>query len=499
MKSLKTDNQVLETLNAIGPDLSSVVAGQLVNNFGMTSSAARKKIERARNSGDIYALNVRFKHNEQFLYTSQQAGTHDFRAKLLTALREIKSIYYLPLCGIAARGGIVLENHFATVSGLPLKSETEVAAEKALAVLLETGLLESSINAAGKCVRFSEKLAEHILSDQRMIARLDVEKAVVAGFADWLKLQGLAATDAATTRFTPDTPQFGYFQWDFVAPSYTFPLQKSSNKPGFVVADVHLGRKLSAADVQYFIHKCNAIRHSNPTPFMAFCIANWFEKDAFMLGRQNSVVFTTPRNFFGKGFSSSIDLLSQALELRDYVSSDSEFMSDVTDAIEALEHLTTAARTLKQSLLKIIIGRVLQKVRGTRPNYGVSFETSWGAFESTDILATGADQTIIVECRFLEKQVEPELIKNWLRTILLIKNNVLADGKIQKPEFWLCTNSYFSSEAHRLLFEANCAAQGYSIRWYDRRTLASLIDEAGDPAIALAFNSICPSDMPSSA
>jgi hypothetical protein len=52
-----------------------------------------------------------------------------------------------------------------------------------------------------------------------------------------------------------DIPEFYKLQWCFSAPSYINGIQKNKTSPGFVVADILLGKQLGEEDIEFILKK----------------------------------------------------------------------------------------------------------------------------------------------------------------------------------------------------------------------------------------------------
>src|SRR5437016_1613742 len=85
---------VPQILAESGPALSSEVV-QYLRRRGVPSSAARKRIERAKGIQRFRHLSL--PHRDRFLYLKSQVGSKEFWAALLTALERTRSAYGLAL------------------------------------------------------------------------------------------------------------------------------------------------------------------------------------------------------------------------------------------------------------------------------------------------------------------------------------------------------------------------------------------------------------------
>ncbi len=300
----------------IGPCTTVRLARELVKNHCLSPAAARKRIQRARQSNEVCTAAFNLAHNQQFIYLKRHLGTKLLRERLFSALRETNSALRFPLSGLRARGGLLPVQLFATFSGLPVVNSA-MSSSQAQFQLSELGILRGG----DTLLRLDPMFLNMPLEPSRLVGRLAAEQAMLCAFVDWLRLQGFIH-NKMTMRGAEESPQFGYYQWDLVAPVYAYPFASgmgNDKQQGYIVVDVILGRKLDAQDVEYFLQKCKSLRQNNRMPrFLAWLIADWFEADVLHLAQTNGVIFTTPRNLFGKQLARLLDVLSQLLEGKDF-------------------------------------------------------------------------------------------------------------------------------------------------------------------------------------
>jgi hypothetical protein len=117
-----------------GPLRSSRLSLALQAECGISPEAARKRLSRAKLP--IVSLpHPLLPKREAFFYLGHQRGTERFWTNLHAALRETDSIYATAIDGLVARGGIVLRDEFAVVSGAPNQQSKQVPVNLVLTAL----------------------------------------------------------------------------------------------------------------------------------------------------------------------------------------------------------------------------------------------------------------------------------------------------------------------------------------------------------------------------
>lgn len=461
-------------LEKIGPCLSSKLSVAICETEQITPSAARKRIERAKSTKEIFSIpGIRFRHNEQFVFLESHAHTEKLQRALFSALMECNSIYRLPLLGVAARGGVVSNELYPTYSGLPLSARK--GRQNCYAALdhLKNAELLIQNNEIGR-IYLSAQYAPNRVSEARRHSRVIAENLLLIALRDWFQLQGLFSKEKFSIREYDKCPQFGYYQWDLVGPSYTVPIATHPHGellPGFIVADAILGRQLSLADVSYFISKVNSIRaNPNNRPCLAILFAEWFDKDALHEGRKNGLLFTTPKNFFGRLFGELLDDLIQAFEQKDtFLEAEPDYLLKIISNICAISHLQEAANSANQQLFTLLVGHCFSTLHGGRPVYDVMLNQSL----SIDVCVETERSLVACEAKWQAEQTPLEIdsIQKWLSSLPGLFTSLKLYSK-QPGEVILCTNRTFSQQTLNALNETELK---YPIAYFDGPALREMM------------------------
>lgn len=449
---------VINVLDDIGPSLSSKVVETLVSRYGLSKAAAQKRIERARTGEEILALEaIRFPHNEQLLFLSKHKKSKEFTSQLIKVLGKSGSAYRYPIIGLMAKGGATTAEDFPVVSGYPASKpprSRDLYSDSVLYNLLQAGLLERD---RGN-IRINKELFNSV-SNARIHARALTERLCLEALKDILSLQGLTSWDKANIRNRDNPPQFGYYRWDFVAPTYLRPIA-SKGLPGFFVADITLGRSLTSAEVTYFIHKCNQVRGiKTHRPFVGMLISTWFEKDALLAGRSAGLIFTTPNNLFGAHFSSALDSIVQALEQKQsFIESKPNFLEECMKSIGSYSHLAAAFDSVKEMLFRLTVGYTIYR----NPSSTLQFDCQINDEITVDILVTGQKEIIAIWCK-VESEISQERLNEWFKTQVEPASEIFVETE-QKTKFIYCTSAESTMKDKLFLDELNGFQQAVEIQ-----------------------------------
>jgi hypothetical protein len=478
---------VKQILIDLGPSLSSEVR-KVLEKHGIPADTARKRIQRAK--GTIkYLKDVTFPHNEQFLYVENQVPAPVFRTALVKAFDKTNSCYGIAINSIRARKGVIPKSHFGIISGSPTNIKGHINSESILQSLIDLEILECSSLSIGECIHLSNQNSDTI--DLKTVkAKLEIEKIILDGFKEWIKKLGLVSYKRVSVRGDTNRNNFGSFEWDINAPSYTHPFvrfdKSGSPIPGFLVGDVIWSSIDKESQIRYFLNKCRIIRNNSKNrPFIAFLIAKRFAKDAFDRGRKEGLIFTTPANLFGKevseGFSKVFDLFSTNVAGRDNLS------ENIEDIFTKFENFESIIGNLRGKLFEMIVADSVNR-SGCTVDIGVNITDPKSMQNAEiDVIAESGNhkEVAVFECKgnLMDYEVGESVVKKWVSTSIPRINNwlnsnpgIYVRAKQKRFEFW--TTGKFHKDALTYL-EAAKKKSKYSISWKDRKGVLSFIRQSG--------------------
>jgi len=485
--------EIESLLRQSGPLLSSELADELEKILSLKPEAARKRIERSKAAGKIKALDkLRLRRNEQFLYLPEHAGTPQLIESLKQGLSKAKSPLYDVLMAMQARGGMILQTTFPAVSGLPIAGNKKLLAENAKSLLLDYKLVVEKENSLGSCLQLNKEVFGPPAETRRLAARLRAEQICIQGLLDWLRLQGMVTAEKASVRGGITPPQFGFFAWDLVSPSYIHALTHHVENRvvnGFVVADVCLGRTLTAADIQYFFNKVISAGSPYNRPFISFLVGQFFEKDALLLGRKLGIMLTTPSNLFGIDFGQILEEVVELLDTPDWQTEQQAVdIQQLMDRIAHYTHMEGVMGNLLADTFEFFVAHCNALDWG-RPMFGRKFADENKIEYDCDILFKKHGKgTLAIECKKKNRNslVSDLEVSHWFETVApLIYNENQQDRyfKDKDCEFSIWTNSDFHPDALALLtmLEASIrTTRSFSMSWKNGEQMKDILRKTQD-------------------
>lgn len=175
------------------------MAARLQDEFGLTPEAARKRLSRIRAPLRSFPIPLLPKR-EAFLYRQQDRNTERFWTNLHRDLRETESVIGAAVDGLAARGGIVIADEFAVISGAPVKQLKQVPTALVIKRLEDAGLVKATMY---------PELDEVIMLARPELGGVDVagfkarrqgELVILDGVREWAKRLGVASYNTIAIR-----------------------------------------------------------------------------------------------------------------------------------------------------------------------------------------------------------------------------------------------------------------------------------------------------------
>lgn len=392
-------DEVVKLLQQAGPQASSSVLRRFERQ-GCSPDAARKRLERLR----LPIRRIRglgLPKGQQLLFLEGDYGNHSFVAALQDAWINHRSVHAHALAALRGSGGMLPRHLFAGRGGVPERMSKQIGLDALTPHLTKFRLVEVKEEPPlGECYLLGPLFQDEPLDMDRCRALSISEGVLLGAVHEWVRRLGFISYDSARLRDAADPPRFAQFTFDLVAPSYLRPLAtKGSAKvnPGFVVADIWLGRTLESEHIGGFLRKCEMIR-SQPRsrPFVAFLVAERFDDGAFKLGKKAGVVVTTPETLFGSEIAQSLRDLSDALTNAARAATNAPQL--VPRLFGSLSKIEGAANNLRGPLFELVVAYTLQTLEGGTVDIGRRIKARSGPAE-IDVLLHHPELVRACECR----------------------------------------------------------------------------------------------------
>lgn len=486
-------NDIEKLLKESGPCLSTELARLLVERYGLSPEAARKRISRQSTLVKRLAY-LKFPRNARFVYLQDQYGSPWFWDTLVKALLETSPAYGGAIAALRQRGSLMPKPHFFIACGSPLAQQRHLSPQTVLDRLTQAKLLEEiDVPGIGPCVARAQESTFYAEMIPRMQARLVVEDIMLKAVHGWARSLGLVSYDKAKIRGEEAIlPQVGTFAWDFSAPSYLGGLIERSIEgkpsPGFLVCDIVLDHEVTTEGIAPFLQKCRTLRSLKKVGrCIQLFIAEKYSKEAFLLAKSQGVMPGTPETLFGQEVAASLrqlsDVLRQVAGLSD--------MKIFDELFKGLGRIEGAATNLRGALFEFWAAEIVRQTFGAHIRMNRHFADATGKAE-VDVQASVASRQVrFYECKGYQPGglIPDDEVDRWLeKRIPLVYKQAQAEpdwrGRQFHFEFWTTGRLSDASIVKIKNAQATVRPGRYTLDYCDAEGLTAIAKATNDRALS---------------
>jgi hypothetical protein len=462
-------------LTEIGPSISSRITAKLIAN-GMKADAARQRVSRAKgNVKRLFAFSL--PKGEKFLYLETQFNTDGYWEALARDIDATKSVYGAAFHSLLARGGMVPRPYFDIISGAPIKQKGQVSSVTVLQRMQTARLVSvQNIGSVGEVVVIDCNSHYGSPDVSVMRARLITENILLLAVKDWVRRLAMVSYNKVAIRDpqSAEPPTFSTCRWDLCGPSYLRPFVKlnagSKIKPGFVVCDTSVGRRLAESEIRYFLRKCQLVgSFLKVSPYMPILVADGFTKEAFSVGRGQGIIMATPRSLFGKEVAEALrSLLSTLTRAAAVAAKNPDKINELFSKLGAIEG---AAANLRGALFEMIVGFLVNTREGNSIDLNETvFNNENGDKAEIDVRRIKEKQECwCYECKGHQPGdvVTEDMVKAWIKKVNVIYGALRKEKRFASAkfgfEYWTCGT--FDPAAIAYLETEKTARKKITLHW----------------------------------
>lgn len=473
-------NLLCQALKKTGPCLSSELAEALVEQHGLSPEAARQRVSRGA-PGVNKLKSLKFPNRSVFVYFQEDYRNHEFNIKLTSSILKSKSSYSYALMSILARGGIVRKDVFYISCGSPIQQKKKMPSSSVAKRFLDSGVVEEvNIPGVGPCFATPEKYKEIInggrISVNKARSRILVEEIVLDAVKSWSKNLGIVSYNRVGTRTSTNTPKFGTFNWDLVAPSYLPHLSRKDSEgnllPGFFVCDILLGIKVGEKAALPFIKKFDdteSIKSIPPCIYMH--MADGYTKESFNMLKSKGIIPATPASLFGNDVAEGLSELMKALS---YAGTDGVSEEQYDEIFRKLSFIEGVAGNLRGALFEFIAAEIIKSMESFNEiEMNKILVENRKTVAECDVIAFKRNfKVCFIECKghALDGFADNREIKKWLtQRIPNIRQFALShpDWKDLDLEFNFWTTGKINDEGIEMISKIKNSVKKYSVDYLD--------------------------------
>jgi hypothetical protein len=481
-------HDVASFLKEHGPSRAGAIAEAWIKQ-GVAPATARQRMSRAR--GDVTRFPVSLlPKREAFLYLQGQRNHDIFWANLMRDLRATGSVYGTTIDAMRARGDFVSESDFRVIcGGYAYPQRGQVTVDALTKTLVAADIIKPvHTDDRGDGFVLCPGL-RHPMNERDERARYLAEGVVLDGLREWARKLGLAGFNSIAIRGDAHLKAIGPFFYDLAGPSYLLPLQRVTNKPGFLVADVFAEGTMTLDQIQYFIRKVRMARSAmREAAVLSILVAERFTGEALTAGHRAGIILATPRDLFGQRVGAAITSLVETLKnAAAYAAYSPDRLVRLVNDLTEIEGRSLNLRGVLFELLAAYLARrqfasidVGQTARD--PDTGKTADIDIQCFSNkmSDVLA--------IECKGKEPGgiVSLEEVETWLRKTATMRAHYAYDPRFResKIKFELWTSGTFHPDALAKLEKEKALRIKAPIGWKDGQDALALAREDKEKSVA---------------
>lgn len=482
---------ISQYLSEHGPSRSSLIVAALVAG-GASPEAARQRLSRAAKQIRRFPIPLLPKR-EAFLYLEKDRNTDRFWKNFVRDLRATNSVYAAAIDGLAARGGFIRADQFASISGatvIPQKGQLTV--ERVAQRLMASDFMKSFTDVdEGLCYQMPFSLANGTVAGMR--ARDLTERVILDGLREWARKIGLASYNAIRIRDEPDLKPIGPFAFDFAGPSYLLPLQGNANKPGFIVADVFAEGILTVHEIAYFIRKARMLKATlKNVGVLAIIVAEGFTGEAVKAGHAAGIMLATPKDLFGKRVGAALASLCEVLkDAAKYASSSPQ---RITMLLDNLFDIEGRSKNLRGILFELVAGYLARRGAVSIDMGVTARDPASGKTADIDVqrITSQNESVTAIECKGKEPGGSLSLseVEEWLLKIATIRAFYRSHPTLREAEhrFEIWTTGTIDADALQRLESEKARRLKAPLDWKDGTAVLDLAKAGKEKGITDALN-----------
>ncbi|MFW6272528.1 MAG: hypothetical protein ACOC2U_01960, partial [bacterium] len=285
-----------------GPLISNELAKKLEKNNAITQNTASQHVARNKKIKKIKGF---FKSNQSLCYLQMHEGEELFKA-LNNYLFSFGKKYWYCLNAIRLHGGAIERKYLECYTNYPIiPLKKHLPFNKVMQMFVREGILVFSNESYYLPPKFGQPRSNTITNKT----------------IDFIKTDLLSNFDLLTTniglisyRSGETFAEYGKFCWAFKGVS-TITGLVNNGKPGFLLADIIIGKQLFKDDVSFFVEKLKHVQtFKNAGRLIPFLLVDDLDREALLYLKRHGIVVGFIGELFGQKYADALRELITILE-----------------------------------------------------------------------------------------------------------------------------------------------------------------------------------------
>ncbi len=464
-----------------GPMLSGRLGEILADEEGIGLEAARQRLCRMR--PPVRKITLGYKNNQSFVYLQEHFNSDRYWNALKISLKNSSKAYYALLNSCFFHSGFAKKSQLAAYGFSPVKKlKGHILYSSIIKGLLENNLISEFDD---EILEINDKL--FMQKNYNQFKAIEIAKTyVIQNFHDRVRNLNFVSFNAG--KCLGEHAEFGKFQWGFTSPSYLNGLKGwrgGKPLPGFIVADILIGRKVDTIDPEFFFQKIDILQQqTNTRPFIPFLICDNVEERTFKRLKSHGIAIGRVSELFGTSYAKALQLLINTIaNATSIVNTNPDQFVELCEKISTLDD---KFKNMKGDLFEFVVGYFYSRDHIPLEIGKVIRESETRKTKEIDVFVKGSNVLRIVECKAYKSTMDATEVKEWLTVnIPVIRKWILSQDDYKKKDlvFELWSTSGFEKEALKLLNKHTKSLKRYDIKYFDGSAIAKKFKSTKDKKI----------------
>lgn len=443
-------------LRKSGPLTSSELATRLAKAEGIPVNTVSQRISRTQ---AIQQLKGFLRSRQSICYLQEHATKGELLDAVSLIMRDYGRKYWYTLNAVKLHGGTISRKYLESYTNYPiLPLRGHVPFEKVMQRFVSEGILVFS----GDNYHFSPQFTRLIPNE---LARKTIElikDKTIDDFHSLIRNTGLISYHSGKP-----FSEFGKFQWAMTGPSYVHGVQ-ATGKPGFLVADIILGRPFFKDDVLFFVDKLKHIESfKSARRLLPFLLVDDLDAEALQHLKAHGVIVGFIGELFGQRYAAALRELFTVLN-----NAGASLKSNPDKYLDLIQELKKynegLANNIRGTLFEFVVAHI-HREQCQSIDLGREIIAN-SSRHDMDVMATYADKVLVAECKATKALVDEDMVEQWLTNKIpafrqWIQSQEILNKKEIQFEYW--SISGFTDGAETLLREASASSKKYTVSYFD--------------------------------
>lgn len=468
-----------------GPSLATDIIVYVAQNSKISREAAQKRVSRKVVSHEIGKLDlINLKNNTSFLYLQKDYNTNKYWRKLVSILKQEKSIYYDFIRACIGLGGIISYSELRVISSCPDSLRGKISFDVFYLSLIDSKIL-SEIDSTRKIYQINQGIYRNTdinVYDSRQI----IFDFFLKGITEWYKSNGLMYSKSIFNQIE-SSKTFSHYYFSISGLSYVLSTSFLRNNSFIILDYISSEKELGNEEINYFIRKIESSRKANTKiKFLPFLIAPYFTSSALEECRSKGIVATTVKNLLGKHVDELLTELRTSMKTMYIEIKDNK--TEFITTVQKVNKIYGMTDNLRSKLFEYYIAMIRYYETHLEFEVGklITEPITYNKAEVDIYQVNGTREIHISECKAYTSNIDEDDIQLFIKKIERVTNWIKSNEIYQNTQIYYYYYTISDFMPNGIAAIENCSK--FSIKTYNQKEILACIDKLRDKDIKKTYN-----------